>query len=372
MSSFIEIYNSVNHSELEDAILNASKKDVEQAIGNAATGEIKHFLPLFSPAADEYLERMAQLSYAITRRRFGNIIQLYAPLYISNECANSCLYCGFNRNNKIERITLTASEVEKEAQILYKQGFRHILLVSGEHRGKLPPATLGEIIERIHRIFSSVSIEVYPMEEHEYAQMISAGADGLTLYQETYNRDMYAKVHPSGPKSDFNWRLTAPDRGGRAGFRRIGIGALLGLFNWRIDGFYTALHARYLTKTYWRSHIQISFPRLRKAEGNFQTPHPVSDRDLVHLICAMRIILPDSGIVISTREPASLREHLMPLGVTMMSAGSRTEPKGYSNPESAGKQFEIEDRRSPAEVAASIAKHGFDPVWKDWDRSFIQ
>ncbi|MCX7679838.1 MAG: 2-iminoacetate synthase ThiH [Spirochaetes bacterium] len=372
MSTFLDVYYSLNYSEIEKLIFGASKRDVLYALRKASNGEvIENYFALFSPAADEYLEQMAQLSHAITRRRFGNIIQLYAPLYLSNECANCCAYCGFNRNNNIERITLTVEQIEREAHLLYRQGFRHILLVSGEHRGKLPLETLAEIASRIHRNFSSVSIEVYPMDEDEYAKMISSGVDGLTIYQETYNKNVYETVHPAGPKRDFDWRLAAPDRGGRAGFRKIGIGALLGLSNWRLDGYYTALHARYLTKTYWRSHIQISFPRLRPAEGNFHTPSPVTDRQLVHLICAMRLILPDAGLVLSTREPASLRDHIMPLGITTMSAGSRTEPGGYSNPEGAGKQFEVEDRRSPAEVAESILKHGFDPVWKDWDRTFI-
>lgn len=373
MSDFIQVFNSLDHRQIHDAIIHASAADVERALAKAAIGDtLTDYMPLFSPAADDFLEEMAQLSYAITRRRFGNIIQLYAPLYISNECSNSCLYCGFNITNKIQRTTLSSEETEQEAAILFREGFRHILLVSGEHRRKLPVDALAEIALRIHGRFSSVAIEVYPMKEEEYAVMAASGVDGLTLYQETYDRDVYAAVHPAGPKRDFEWRLQTHDRGGRAGLRKLGVGSLLGLSDWRIDGFYTALHARYLTETYWRSHIQVSFPRLRHAEGDFATPHPVSDRDLAHLICAMRLILPDAGLLLSTREPAYLRDHLIPLGITMMSAGSRTEPGGYSNPEGAGKQFEIEDRRSPREVAESIIQRGFEPVWKDWDRVFIQ
>ncbi len=372
MKSFIDIFSAYDHHHVREAIEHASRAEVERALGKVASGDVLvDYLPLFSHAADEFLEEMARLSYAITRRRFGNIIQLYAPLYISNECSNSCRYCGFNIHNTITRITLTLEDTMREAEILYREGFRHILLVSGEHRGKLPVDALAEIGLRIHGKFSSVSIEVYPLKEEEYALMAASGVDGLTLYQETYDRDVYAAVHPAGPKRDFEWRLHAPDRAGRAGLRKLGVGSLLGLSSWRIDGFFTAVHARYLTETYWRSQIQVSFPRLRHAEGDFATPHPVSDRDLVHLICAMRLILPDAGLVLSTREPAALRDHLIPLGITMMSAGSRTEPGGYSNPEGAGKQFEIEDRRKPLEVAKSIMQHGFDPVWKDWDRSFI-
>jgi len=201
--------------------------------------------------------------------------------------------------------------------------------------------------------------------------MAASGVDGLTLYQETYDRGVYSAVHPAGRKRDFDWRLHGPDRGGRAGMRKLGVGSLLGLSDWRLDGFFTALHAHYLTSRYWRSQVQVSFPRLRHAEGSFATPHPVTDRDLTHLICAMRIILPDAGLTLSTRESASFRDNVMPLGITMMSAGSKTEPGGYSNPEGAGKQFEIEDPRPPAEIARVIRDRGLDAVWKDWDRSFL-
>jgi 2-iminoacetate synthase len=216
-----------------------------------------------------------------------------------------------------------------------------------------------------------VSLEVYPMKTDEYRHMSRCGIDGLTLYQETYNRETYSEVHPAGKKKDFLWRLTGPDRGGKAGFRKIGIAPLLGLADWRIEGFFTALHALYLSKTYWKSHIQISFPRLRTAPGGFHPPVEISDHALTHLICAMRIILPDAGLVLSTREPEYIRDNVMSLGITMMSAGSRTEPGGYTHPGQADNQFSIEDRRSPEEMCQAIRGHGLDPVWKDWDRDFI-
>ncbi len=367
---FSDVFTQYDHNRVRERIYQATPDLARRSLENDSPGP-EEYIALLSPAADALLEEIARKAWSITRRRFGNTIQLYAPLYVSNECSNSCLYCGFNRHNAIERVTLTPEEVEREAGILYRRGFRHVLLVSGEHRAKLPVDALAEIGLRIHRRFSSVSIEVYPMEEDEYALMVASGVDGLTLYQETYDREVYAAVHPAGKKRDFDWRLAAPDRGGSAGFRKLGVGALLGLADWRVDGFFTALHAHYLTATYWKSVIQVSFPRLRHAEGGFATPHPVSDRDMTHLICALRVFLPDAGMALSTREEPRFRDNVMPLGITMMSAGSKTEPGGYSNPEGAGKQFDIEDRRSPEEIAEVIRGRGFDTVWKDWDRSFL-
>jgi 2-iminoacetate synthase len=367
---FRDIFEKYDHNRVRERILNITPDEARRALAADSPGP-EDFYALLSPAADGFLEELAQKAFAVTRRRFGNTIQLYAPLYVSNECSNSCLYCGFNCRNSIARMTLTPEEVDREAELLYRAGFRHILLVSGEHRGRLPVDALAEIGLRIHRRFSSVSIEVYPMETSEYALMAASGVDGLTLYQETYDREVYAAVHPAGKKRDFNWRLDAPDRGGAAGLRKLGVGSLLGLTDWRVDGFFTALHAHYLTSAHWRSAIQVSFPRLRYAEGAFPTPHPVSDRDLTHLICAMRVMLPDAGLALSTRETPEFRDNMMPLGITMMSAGSKTEPGGYSNPEGAGRQFEIEDPRPPEEIAAVVRARRLDPVWKDWDRGFL-
>lgn len=367
---FQSIIDKYSWEGVEEKIYNARESDVERALLKEKKSA-EDYYPLFSPSADKFLERLAELSCKITRMRFGNIIQLYAPLYISNECTNSCAYCGFNIKNKIKRITLSPEMVDSESLFLYEKGFRHILLVSGEHKGAVPVQFLSDIGKRIHKKFASVSIEVYPMETGEYRIMIESGIDGLALYQETYNRNIYNRFHPAGPKKDFNKRLRAPENGGEAGFRRIGIGALLGLADWRVEGFFTALHAAYLMKKYWRSSIQISFPRLRKASGGFIAPSPVDDRSLTHLICAMRIILPDAGLVISTRESPYFRDNILPLGITMMSAGSKTEPGGYSTPRSAGEQFAIEDTRPPEMVSDIIHNKGLDPVWKDWDREFI-
>jgi len=367
---FTELFEKYNWEEVKARILAADESDVRRSM-NLERFEAEDTLPLFSPAAGNILEEMAGLSSRITRMRFGNTIQLYTPLYISNECSNSCLYCGFNRTNDIRRITLTPEQVEAEAEEIFNKGFRHVLLLTGEHRGAVPVEKLAEIGQRIHQRFASVSIEVYPMETDEYEIMAANGIDGLTIYQETYNRETYAVMHPAGKKSDFNYRLEGPDRGGKAGLRKIGIGALLGLADWRTEGFFTALHALYLAQTYWRTHIMVSFPRMREAPGGFNPPLIVDDRSLTQLLCAMRIILPDAGLVLSTREPAELRDNMFPLGVTMMSAGSKTEPGGYTGMDAADEQFHIEDNRSPDEIARIIASKGFDPVWKDWDRDFL-
>jgi len=367
---FDELYAHHTWETVKELIYGCNEQDVQHAL-SAESLSPEEMAALFSPASDPFLETMAVKSSHITRMRFGNIIQLYAPLYISNECTNSCVYCGFNRNNDIKRMTLTLDQVVDEANLLYERGFRHVLLLTGEHRKAVPVSFLGEIAAHIHRKFASVSIEVYPMETDEYRYMSQRGIDGLTLYQETYNREIYSEVHPAGKKKDFLWRLTGPDRGGMAGFRKIGIAPLLGLADWRVEGYFTALHALYLSKTYWRSHIQISFPRLRKAPGGFHPPVEISDYALTHLICVMRIILPDAGLVLSTREPEYIRDNVMSLGITMMSAGSRTEPGGYTRPGLADNQFSIEDSRSPEEMCRVIRGHGLDPVWKDWDRDFI-
>ncbi len=367
---FSEIYNKYSWEEVSELIYGSTEDDVRRILSGDRF-PAGSFHPLFSPAADPLLEEMASLSRSITLQRFGNAIQLYVPLYISNECGNMCLYCGFNASNKIIRRTLTPAEVLREAEILYRTGFRHILLLTGEKKSAVPLKMLEEIAALIHRKFSSVSIEVYPMTEEDYRRMVRSGVDGLTLYQETYNRDVYSSVHPSGEKRDFYKRLDSPDHGGRAGFRRLGIGSLMGLSDWRVDGFFTALHGLYLTGQYWKSQVLVSFPRIRHASGDFIPPVKVSDRDLAHLVAVMRIILNDAGLVLSTREPASLRDNLFPLGITSMSAGSKTCPGGYSGEQKAEGQFDIEDVRSPLEIASIIREKGYDPVWKDWDRDFL-
>ena len=363
---FSDLFENLDISEIKEKIYSSEKNQVIQTIEseNISNENMHH---LFSPAADDFIEMLAEKSYSITRKRFGNTIQLYAPLYISNECSNNCLYCGFNIKNDIKRSTLTQKEIDLEADLLYGNGFRHILLLTGEDRKAVSVNDISNTAKALKKRFSSISIEVFPMEIEEYSLLIDSGVDGLTIYQETYNRETYSEVHASGKKKDFNWRINAPDRGGIAGFNRIGIGTLLGLSDWRLDGYLTALHARYLAKEYWKSQIQISFPRITESAGHFNPPVKVTDRDLTHLICSMRLLLPDSGLSLSTRESSELRNNLIPLGITQMSAGSKTSPGGYSESEKAESQFAVSDSRTPLEIETLIRIKGFDPVWKDWD-----
>jgi 2-iminoacetate synthase len=255
--------------------------------------------------------------------------------------------------------------------ILHQRGFRHLLLVTGESKKAVDDDYLEAAVHRLRPLFDSISLEIYPMSTDGYRRMVEAGVDGLTLYQETYDRSLYASMHPFGKKRDYAWRLLAPERGGAGGLRRIGIGTLLGLGDFRTEGFFTGLHALYLARHCWRSHLSVSFPRMRPAEGGFTPPHAVSDQDFVQLMCALRLLLPDAGLVLSTRESATLRDHLLPLGVTQMSAGSCTAPGGYGGDDESTRQFTIDDDRSPAEIAGMIQARGYEAVWKDWDRAFL-
>jgi 2-iminoacetate synthase len=352
---------------------------------------VLRFERLIAPCSDAEFEQIAQQSRALTRQNFGRTMRLFAPLYLSNECINNCRYCGFSRDNPILRVTLETHQVIAEARHLAAEGFRQILLVAGEHPKFVSGDYLSDCVRALAPSFSSIAIEVGPMETEEYRPVVDAGAEALVVYQETYDRDVYAEMHTSGPKRDFNWRLDCPERGYEAGFRRIGIGALFGLAPWREEAIALAAHVDYLLKRCWQAQISVSLPRLRPAAGGFEPAYSMTDRELAQLVCALRVTFPQLGIVLSTRERAPLRDALVPLGVTMMSAGSHTEPGGYTHqgsenlhltvrgrivaPEfddgldlTATGQFEISDERSPTDIAASLRRVGLEPVWKDWDQ----
>jgi len=345
----------------------ATPADVERALALPEPG-LADFAALLSPAAHAYLEPLAAKAERITRKRFGRTMRMFAPIYVSNECTNRCVYCGFNRDNPLLRVTLSVEEVEREADILWEQGFRDLLLVSGEAPAVMSPGRLAELAASLHRRFPTLSVEVYPLPVEGYTKLAEAGVEGVTVFQETYDADLYNRVHPSGRKADFAWRLETPSRAGEAGMRRLGLGSLLGLGDWRFEALSLGLHARWLEKRYWRSQVSISFPRLRAATGGFKPPHPLTDAELVQLACALRLLLPDAGLVLSTRESPTFRDGLAPLCITSMSAGSRTEPGGYAHPGEAGEQFSISDERSAAEVARMLEAAGLEPVWKDGDR----
>lgn len=351
-----------------------TKRDVERALSEIpGTYNLRKLITLISPAAENYLEDMARLAHQLTIQRFGRTIRLYAPLYLSNYCTNSCRYCGFNGENDFERTRLSIDEAIEEAEIIASEGFKDLLLVSSEDRKAISIEYLIELTRRLRNKFSSISIEIYQMNSSEYAQLFKAGIEGVTLYQETYDRRTYAHYHLSGPKSDYDMRLKAADSIADAGMREIGLGILLGLSDWRVETLALAEHAHYLVKRYWQSHISFSFPRLRPAfkvdDVHFRF---FSDKNLVQMITALRLCFADAGIVLSTRERACLRDHLMKLGITKVSAGSRTNPGGYSKHIDTTEQFEISDNRSPAQVSEIIKQQGFEPVWKDWDVAFMK
>ncbi|MCB9030375.1 MAG: 2-iminoacetate synthase ThiH [Deltaproteobacteria bacterium] len=326
------------------------------------------FIALLSPAAEKYLEQLAQRSHEISLRRFGKNISLYAPLYVSNECINTCTYCGYSRPNQIKRRTLTVDQVRKDAEALRASGIRNVLLLTGEHPKKNPIPYLIDCVKAMRPIFDSVQMEIYPVEVNEYHNFLAAGIEGVTVYQETYNRAVYDQVHVAGFKKDFDYRLDTPDRISEAGIRKIAIGALLGLSPWRFELAALGMHLKYLEKRAYTSALSVSFPRIREAAFYLPPEHNVSDKEFVQIICAFRIFSPDVGINISTREEQVFRDELIPLGVTAMSAGSRTDVGGYSGPSESTEQFALEDIRSPEEVASAIRAKGYQPMYKDWDR----
>jgi len=391
--SFVAEFSSLRVQSLVEQSLQTDDDAVGRALRSFRPA-LQDFAALISPSASHQLEALGLRSSLLTRQRFGKVIRLFAPLYLSNECINNCQYCGFSRDNPILRVTLSVEEVLREARALKAQGFRNLLLVAGEHPKFVSSDYLRDCVAALHAEVPSISLEVGPMETESYRPLVQAGAEGLVVYQETYDRATYAAMHTAGPKRDFDWRLETPRRAYAAGFRRLGIGALFGLADWRFEALSLAAHAEYLLRHCWKAQLTVSLPRLRPCAGEFQPTHEMSDRELVQLLCALRIFLPDVGIVLSTREPARLRNGLIPLGVTMISAGSHTEPGGYTG---AGRehlhrtergrivplteissewatedrratgQFDIADDRSPEEVAATVAELGLEPVWKDWD-----
>jgi len=353
----------------------AGPADVERALaaaGRRGSGgaRLEDFAALLSPAAAVRLEDLAQAAHRLTVQRFGRTVHLFAPLYVSNECVSVCTYCGFSAGNGIARRTLDVAEVVAEAGALVERGFRHVLLVAGEHARIVSKDYLVECVNALAPIVPSLSVEVQVWDTATYRRLVEAGCDGLVVYQETYHRGTYAATHLKGKKRNHDWRLSAPDRGAEAGMRRIGIGALLGLHpDWRTEAISMAAHARALVRRWWRVEVSVALPRLRPAAGGYQPADPVGDADFVQLLCALRLALPDVGISLSTRETPALRDALIPLGVTVMSAGSHTEPGGYAAPSAAEPQFEVSDDRSPEVVAAVLRARGYDPVWKDWQRA---
>lgn len=368
--SFKNVFEQHSWEDVKASIYSKTAKDVETALA-ASRRTLDDFKALISPAALPYLEQMAQLSHKLTQQRFGKTMQLFAPMYLSNECNNICTYCGFSYDNKIKRRTLNTGEILQEINAIKEKGFNHILLVTGEANHTVHLDYFQKAIAVIKPHFANISIEVQPMEEEEYVALKESGVYAVLVYQETYHQEVYKEYHPKGKKANFEYRLETPDRIGKAGIHKIGLGALLGLEDWRTDSFFCALHLDYLQKTYWQTKYSMSFPRIRPAEGVEGPNVFMSDKELVQLICAYRLFDQELELSISTRESEVFRDHVIKLGATTMSAGSKTNPGGYVVEPESLEQFEISDERSVAEIAAIIERNGYEPVWKDWDKVLV-
>jgi 2-iminoacetate synthase len=368
MAQFKEIFESYSWDEVSTSIYAKKAIDVERALSKDQLN-LEDFKALISPAAVAYLPAMAERSHQRTLQRFGKTMQMYVPLYLSNECQNICTYCGFSMDNKLMRKTLKDDEILREAEVIKAMGFDHVLLVTGEANQTVGVSYLKHAIEILRPHFAQISIEVQPLDEDEYKILVDAGVYAVLVYQETYHQEEYKTHHPKGKKSNFYYRLDTPDRAARAGVDKIGLGVLIGLEDWRVDSFFTALHLNYLEKQYWQTKYSLSFPRLRPYVGNTEPKVIMNDRELVQLICAYRLFDQELELSISTRETEAFRNHIIKLGITSMSAGSKTNPGGYEVAKESLEQFEISDERSAQEIAAMLKGAGYEPVWKDWEPS---
>lgn len=372
---FADVIGQYDWDETLAMVANATDADVRRVLAKASRN-VKPLTPdefaiLISDAADPYLEDMARLSQHFTRERFGKTISLYIPMYVSNACTNKCVYCGFNHDNPMTRTTLTMDQIDAECRAIKKLGpFQNLLIVSGEYPSLCGVDYLEKTLEVCRPYFHNLTIEVQPLKMELYERLTHSGLNGVVCFQETYHREAYKTYHPRGMKSIYEWRLNGYDRMGQAGVHKIGLGVLLGLEDWRADTVMMARHLRYLQKHYWRTRFSVNFPRMRPSESGYQPKVVITDRELARLTFAFRIFDHDIDISYSTREAPLYRDNIMTLGVTSMSAGSRTEPGGYVSTPEALEQFEVSDERTPSEVAAAIRRNGLEPVWKDWDMIF--
>ena len=366
--SFIDRWRELEWDDVGMSIRAKTARDVELALANPRRG-LDDFMALISPAAEPFLPQMAELAERLTRQRFGNTVGFYVPLYLSNLCANDCSYCGFSMSNRLKRKTLNAEEIERECLALKARGFDSVLLVTGEHESKVGMDYFRQHLPQIRRHFSTLAMEVQPLSEAEYAELKTLGLDAVMVYQETYHAPAYARHHLRGNKQDIEWRLATPDRLGRAGIDKIGLGALIGLSpDWRADSYFVAEHLSWLERHHWQSRYSLSFPRLRPCTGGLEPEVCMSDRQLVQLICAWRLFSPTLDLSLSTRESPAFRNGALRLGITQMSAESRTQPGGYAEGDKEElEQFAIHDDRPVGEVAAAVRQAGLQPVFKDWE-----
>jgi 2-iminoacetate synthase len=365
------LINEYNWDNISTRISQKTYNDVEAALNKTKQPNVEDFMALISPAAQPYLEQMAALSQKYTQQQFGKTIRFYLPLYLANSCVNHCVYCGFNQNNNIKRIILTDEQILREVHAIKSTGdFQHILLVTGENPRQVGVDYIENAIRLVKPYFSSISIEVQPLREMEYRRLITAGLNAVYCYQETYNKQNYGAYHPKGIKSDFDRRLDAFEQMGKAGVHKIGLGILIGLEDWRPDVTMIAYHLRYMQKVYWRTKYSISFPRIRPHAGEAFQPNVImSDKELAQLIFAFRIFDHDIELALSTREDRLFRDNMATLGITTLSAGSKTDPGGYAVYQKELQQFSVNDNRTPNEIVQENKKHGYEVIWKDWDMS---
>jgi 2-iminoacetate synthase len=369
--TFADVWSKHDFGERSTFIAAKTASDVRRALGRGR-GELSldDWAALLSPAAAPFLEEMARASQQRTIERFGRTMQLYAPLYLSNICGNICTYCGFSADNRIARIVLDDDQILAEADALASMGLQHVLLLTGESP-RVGADYLAHALRVLRPRFASLSCEVQPLSIEDYVRLGNEGMNAVMVYQETYDPQTYPRHHLRGPKSDMKYRLETPDRLGEAGIKKIGLGALYGLSDWRTEAWFAGLHVRYLENRFWRSRLSISFPRLRPHEGgDKQALSAFDERDLVQAMCAFRLLSQEVELSLSTRESARFRNHAFRLGFTSMSAGSRTNPGGYSSKPESLEQFAVDDSRSPAEVAQFLRSQGYEPVWKDWDLTY--
>ena len=374
-TGFADIIGQWDWNETINQISSTTAAQVERVLAIAQADQRRltpeEFMALISPAAEPYIEQMAQLSQRFTLEKFGKTISMYIPMYVSNACANACVYCGFNHANQINRTILTMDQVRLECEAIKKLGpFENLPIVSGEFPSLCGTEYFENVLHTCRPYFHNLTIEVQPMRTAQYRRLVEAGLNGVVCFQETYHRESYKQYHPRGMKSIFEWRLNGFDRMGRAGVHKIGMGVLIGLEDWRADVTMMARHLRYLQKHYWQTRYSVNFPRMCASESGFQPKVLMTERQLAQLTFAFRIFDHEVDISFSTREKPDFRDNMMRLGVTSMSAGSKTEPGGYYTTPEALEQFTITDDRTPDEVIASIRAHRYEPVWKDWDAVF--
>lgn len=369
----MEFYDTIKDLDWDGVTAEIAAKteaDVRRALAKE-TPDIEDFKALVSPAAESHLEQMAQLSRRYTQQRFGKVILLYIPLYLSNECSNHCIYCGFNHNNNIARKTLTDEEILEEIRVIKGMGYDNVLLLTGEYPSIAGTGYIEHAIRLCRDHFAAINLEVFPMKTEEYRRMAEAGCNSVYIYQETFHEKHYKTYHPKGMKSDYRWRLGTPERVAQAGIHRVGMGALIGLEEWRTEMTYLAMHLRFMTKNYWQTKYSLSFPRLRPAAGGFQPNFVMSEKQFAQALWAFRIFDHDVEISMSTRETRSMRDHFITLGVTSVSAGSHTDPGGYAHPDRELEQFHINDDRDPKTMERMIRAQGYDVIYKDWDRTLL-